>query len=115
MVKVINPLLSFDARGSIKKTLTYSKNQHGNVVKSFLKYSAKRKNAPSVRQIQIQENFKNANLFYSYATNEEINGIYKGTIKKESIERNAVMQPIMKKRPSYLGLFFAGDNTLGSV
>lgn len=115
MAKIINPLMSFSATGSIAKRLTFSNTKKSQVVKNYMRYSAKRKSAPSQRQIQIQENFRNADIFYSGATTEEKENIYSPALKNKSIERNAVMGPIMKKRPTYIGLFFIGDNTFGNV
>lgn len=115
MAKIINPLMSFSATGSIAKRLTFSNTKKSQVVKNYMRYSAKRKSAPSQRQIQIQENFRNADIFYSGATTEEKENIYTSALKNKSIERNAIMGPIMKKRPTYIGLFFIGDNTFGNV
>lgn len=113
MAKLINPLMSFSANGSIKKMITFSSVRNVAVAKSYLKYSAKRKLAPSVRQIQIQENFKNAQHFYRTATNSEIESKYNSATKNISGKNNLVMLPIMKNRPLLFGLSFLGDNTLG--
>lgn len=113
MVKLINPLMSFTASGSLKKTITYSSVNGVSVAKLFMKYSLRRKISPSFRQIQIQENFKHALFFYNSATIEEINLAYNSKTKNISGKNNLVMLPILKYRPVLLGICFIGDNTLG--
>jgi len=55
-MKIIGPLLSLDAKGTIARTLTYGKNQYGNWVRRI----TKRKYTLNATQKKIRKWFKNA-------------------------------------------------------
>lgn len=115
MAKLLQPLLSMTASGIYAKKLLFINQKNGSVVLSLPKYSRNRKINPSTRQIQIRENFIKAKIFFSFATNEEIN-YFRDTGRFLENNKNAeIMGEHIKKRPVYLGLNFIGDNTIGSI
>lgn len=115
MAKLLQPLMSMTATGIYAKKLLFINQKNGSVVLSLPKYSRNRKINPSLRQIQIRENFIKAKIFFNFATIYEIN-YFRNKGRFIYNNKNAeIMGEHIKKRPVYFGLNFIGDNTIGSI
>jgi translation elongation factor P/translation initiation factor 5A len=115
MAKTISPLMSFEASGKLGKSVIYRNFKNANIVNFSAIKSARKKFTHSDSKAKAIENFKTANAIYKSSTIEEIQVFDENYTVVYEHHRNSTFRQIIKKMPTYTGLAFFGDNTLGGV
>ena len=115
MAKVISPLFSISASGTLANLLTFSNNQNGAFIKRFAGNSKIKGNLPSEKQVNDRYNFKKANLYYKVLTSNERDFIYSLNFDINNSPRNVIFKQYITKKPTDIGFFELGNNKLGSI
>lgn len=115
MAKTISPLMSIEASGKLGKSVIYRNFKTANIVNFSAIKSARKKYTHSESKRKVIENFKTANAIYKSSNGSEIIAFKVNYIDPQEHHRNSTFRELIKKMPTYTGLAFFGDNTLGDI